>query len=209
MQENPRSNGQFMYSPNNNTNENIEAYLQNRNKSFYLNNSYQNPENSLSLLPYNSMPISQYQVGYQFNPQFDNRQKNNTTNNISTNEINLESSIEPNLNNETEQNNTKNINNDEIKKEEPKNEIVQDPDLGEFEENKVEEKKNEEDEEVLSALSEESNNEKEYKNHLLAQYEKVKRVKNKWKVTLKGCIAQKDDMEYVCGKVHGELSRDW
>ena len=209
MQENPRSNGQFMYSPNNNTNENIEAYLQNRNKSFYLNNSYQNQENSLSLLPYNSMPISQYQVGYQFNPQFDNRQKNNTTNNISTNEINLESSIEPNLNNETEQNNTKNINNDEIKKEEPKNEIVQDPDLGEFEENKVEEKKNEEDEEVLSALSEESNNEKEYKNHLLAQYEKVKRVKNKWKVTLKGCIAQKDDMEYVCGKVHGELSRDW
>ena len=209
MQENPRSNGQFMYSPNNNTNENIEAYLQNRNKSFYLNNSYQNPENSLSLLPYNSMPISQYQVGYQFNPQFDNRQKNNTTNNISTNEINLESSIEPNLNNETEQNNTKNINNDEIKTEEPKNEIVEDPDRDIFEQNKVEEKKNEEDEEVLSALSEESNNEKEYKNHLLAQYEKVKRVKNKWKVTLKGCIAQKDDMEYVCGKVHGELSRDW
>ena len=209
MQENPRSNGQFMYSPNNNTNENIEAYLQNRNKSFYLNNSYQNPENSLSLLPYNSMPISQYQVGYQFNPQFDNRQKNNTTNNISTNEINLESSIEPNLNNETEQNNTKNTNNDEIKKEEPKNEIVEDPDGDVFEQNKVEEKKNEGDEEVLSALSEESNNEKEYKNHLLAQYEKVKRVKNKWKVTLKGCIAQKDDMEYVCGKVHGELSRDW
>ena len=74
---------------------------------------------------------------------------------------------------------------------------------------KSKKKKNEGDEEVLSALSEESNNEKEYKNHLLAQYEKVKRVKNKWKVTLKGCIAQKDNMEYVCGKVHGELSRDW
>ena len=214
MQENHRNNGQFMYSPNNNTNDNIEAYLQNRNKSFYMNNSYQSPENSLSLLPYNSMPISQYQVGYQFNPQFDNRQKNNTTNNISTNEINLESSIEPNLNNETERNNEKKINNDEKKKEEPKKGNIDDPDdpdaeVYEKEENKIEEKKNEEDEEVLSALSEESNNEKEYKNHLLAQYEKVKRVKNKWKVTLKGCIAQKDDMEYVCGKVHGELSRDW
>lgn len=198
-----------MYSPNNNTNDNIQEYLHNRNKSFYMNNSYQNQENSLSLLPYNSMPISQYQVGYQFNPQFDNRQKNNINNNISSNEINLESSIEPNINNEIEQINEKNINNDEIKKEEAKEEIVNDPDLDVFEENKVEEKKNEGDEEVLSALSEESNNEKEYKNHLLAQYEKVKRVKNKWKVTLKGCIAQKDNMEYVCGKVHGELSRDW
>ena len=198
-----------MYSPNNNTNDNIQEYLHNRNKSFYMNNSYQNQENSLSLLPYNSMPISQYQVGYQFNPQFDNRQKNNINNNISSNEINLESSIEPNINNEIEQINDKNINNEEIKKEEAKEEIVNDPDLDVFEENKVEEKKNEGDEEVLSALSEESNNEKEYKNHLLAQYEKVKRVKNKWKVTLKGCIAQKDNMEYVCGKVHGELSRDW
>ena len=198
-----------MYSPNNNTNDNIQEYLHNRNKSFYMNNSYQNQENSLSLLPYNSMPISQYQVGYQFNPQFDNRQKNNINNNISSNEINLESSIEPNINNEIEQINDKNINNDEVKKEEAKEEIVNDPDLDVFEENKVEEKKNEGDEEVLSALSEESNNEKEYKNHLLAQYEKVKRVKNKWKVTLKGCIAQKDNMEYVCGKVHGELSRDW
>lgn len=198
-----------MYSPNNNTNDNIQEYLHNRNKSFYMNNSYQNQENSLSLLPYNSMPISQYQVGYQFNPQFDNRQKNNINNNISSNEINLESSIEPNINNEIEQINDKNINNDEIKKEEAKEEIVNDPDIDVFEENKVEEKKNEGDEEVLSALSEESNNEKEYKNHLLAQYEKVKRVKNKWKVTLKGCIAQKDNMEYVCGKVHGELSRDW
>ncbi len=198
-----------MYSPNNNTNDNIQEYLHNRNKSFYMNNSYQNQENSLSLLPYNSMPISQYQVGYQFNPQFDNRQKNNINNNISSNEINLESSIETKINNEIEQINDKNINNDEIKKEEAKEEIVNDPDLDVFEENKVEEKKNEGDEEVLSALSEESNNEKEYKNHLLAQYEKVKRVKNKWKVTLKGCIAQKDNMEYVCGKVHGELSRDW
>lgn len=198
-----------MYSPNNNTNDNIQEYLHNRNKSFYMNNSYQNQDNSLSLLPYNSMPISQYQVGYQFNPQFDNRQKNNINNNISANEINLESTIEPNINNEIEQINDKNINNDEIKKEEAKEEIVNDPDLDVFEENKVEEKKNEGDEEVLSALSEESNNEKEYKNHLLAQYEKVKRVKNKWKVTLKGCIAQKDNMEYVCGKVHGELSRDW
>ena len=198
-----------MYSPNNNTNDNIQEYLHNRNKSFYMNNSYQNQENSLSLLPYNSMPISQYQVGFQFNPQFDNRQKNNITNNISTNEINLESSIEPNINNETEQINYKNINTDEIKKEEEEKKIINDPDLDVFEENKVEDKKNEGDEEVLSALSEESNNEKEYKNHLLAQYEKVKRVKSKWKVTLKGCIAQKDNMEYVCGKVHGELSRDW
>ena len=67
------------------------------------------------------------------------------------------------------------------------------------------------DEEVLSSLSEESNNEKDYNNHLLAQYETVKRIKNnkKWKVNLKGCISQKDNMEYVCGKIHGELLKEW
>ena len=161
------------------------------------------------------MPFSQYQVGYQFpnnfNPHYENRQQNANTNNLSTNEINLESNIESNINNETEQNYDNNINNNENKKEEeePKQEIVVDPDQDVFEQNKVEDKKNEGNEEDLSALSEESNNEIDYSNNLLAQYEKVKRVKNKWKVTLKGCIAQKDDMEYVCGKVHGEVSRDW
>ena len=206
-----------MFSPENTTHDNIQAYLQQKNnQSFKMNNSFQNQEPSLSLLPYNSMPISQYQVGYQlpdnYNPNYGKRQLYNNTNNISTNEINLESSNEPNINNEIENNYENNINNNDKKKEEEqKKEIFIDPDREVFEENKIEEKKNEGNEEDLSALSDEdeSNNEKEYNNHLLAQYEKVKRVKSKWKVSLKGCIAQKDDMEYVCGKVHGELSRDW
>ena len=42
-----------------------------------------------------------------------------------------------------------------------------------FEKNEKKEKTDEGNEEVLSALSEESNNEKEYNNHLLAQYETV------------------------------------
>ena len=192
-----------MYSPNNNTDENIQEYLHNKQKSMYMNNSFQNAENSLSLLPYNSMPLSQYQIGaYQlsnnFNSQYEVKHQNYNNNNLSTNEINLETNNEPNLNNDTEQNTENKINNNENKKEErPKKE------------DKVKEKVDEGDEEVLSALSEESNNEKEYDNHLLAQYESVKRIKNKWKVNLKGCIAQKDNMEYVCGKLHGELSREW
>lgn len=204
-----------MYSPNNNTDENIQEYLHNKQKSMYMNNSFQNAENSLSLLPYNSMPLSQYQVGYQlpnnFNSQYEVKHQNyNNNNNLSTNEINLETNNEPNLNNDTEQNTENKINNKENKKEEgPKKEDIEDPDAIFFAKDKVKEKVDEGDEEVLSALSEESNNEKEYDNHLLAQYESVKRIKNKWKVNLKGCIVQKDQMEYVCGKVHGELEREW
>ena len=169
----------------------------------------------MSLLPYNSLPLSQYQVGYQlpnnFNSQYEVKHQNyNNNNNLSTNEINLETNNEPNLNNDTEQNTENKINNNENKKEEgPKKEDIEDPDAIFFAKDKVKEKVDEGDEEVLSALSEESNNEKEYDNHLLAQYESVKRIKNKWKVNLKGCIAQKYNMEYVCGKLHGELSREW
>ena len=64
-----------------------------------------------------------------------------------------------------------------------------------------------------SELSEDSDknseNEQEFNDHLLAQYQKVKRVKNKWKVTLIGCVVQKDNTEYIGGKVHGELAREW
>ena len=185
-----------MYSPNNNTDENIQEYYKNKQKNNYLNNSFQNADSSLSLMPYNSMPLSQYQIGgYQlsnnFNPQYESKNQN-YNNNLSTNEI-IETSNEPNINNEIEHNVENKI--------DPAEEI--------FEKNEKKEKTDEGNEEVLSALSEESNNEKEYNNHLLAQYETVKRIKTKWKVNLKGCIAQKDNMEYVCGKIHGELERDW
>ena len=202
-----------MYSPNNNTDENIQEYYKNKQKNNYLNNSFQNADSSLSLMPYNSIPLSQYQIGaYQlsnnFNTQYESKNQN-YNNNLSTNEI-IETSNEQNINNEIEHNVENKINNNENKKEErPKKEDIEDPDAIFFAKDKVKEKVDEGDEEVLSALSEESNNEKEYDNHLLAQYESVKRIKNKWKVNLKGCIAQKDNMEYVCGKLHGELSREW
>ena len=74
FQEIPRNNGHYMYSPNNNTDENIQEYYKNKQKNNYLNNSFQNADSSMSLMPYNSMPLSQYQIGaYQlsnnFNPQ--------------------------------------------------------------------------------------------------------------------------------------------
>jgi len=115
--------------------------------------------------------------------------------------------------NETENydnNSENNINEQNNKKEEEKNEII-DPDHDVFEQNKNEEKKEEinEEDDNLSDLSDEPKDEGEFDNHLLAQYEKVKRVKEKWKISLKGCIVQKDKKEYVCGKIHGELTRDW
>jgi transcription initiation factor TFIIA large subunit len=51
--------------------------------------------------------------------------------------------------------------------------------------------------------------EMETKDFLLAQYEKVHRVKNKWKCTFKDAILHINGKEYVFEKVVGELERDW
>ena len=150
--------------------------------------------------PYNSFNSPQYQSQNQIHnsrSQINNYQQNNPN---STDEINVETT---NVINETD-----NLN---IKKEEEKNVII-DPEHYDFEQNKNEEKKEEdknEEDDNLSDVSDEPKDEGEFENHLLAQYEKVKRVKEKWKISLKGCIVQKDKKEYVCGKIHGELTRDW
>ena len=69
--------------------------------------------------------------------------------------------------------------------------------------------KKDEESELSDESEKNSDNENEYNDHLLAQYQKVKRVKNKWKVTFIGCVVQKDNKEYICGKIHGELEREW
>lgn len=184
-----------MYSPDNNTNDNIDIYLQSKQNGSLMNNSYMSQEN---IIPYNSQNQSGYPIQNIINPQIEYRPLNYINN--STNEINNDSGNEENKIYEENQ-----INKVGAKKKEKEEIIDDDKDL--FEKDK-EEKKSEEGED-LSDLSEESNHEAEYKNNLLAQYEKVKRVKNKWKVNLKGCIVQKDNLEFVCGKVHGELAREW
>ena len=132
---------------------------------------------------------------------YNNQDYNKPLNDINRNNIN-NNIINNNFNN--------NANNDEEKKDD--NEI-EDPDEDMFRDqnNKVKEEESKKDDE--SQLSEDSeknsDNEQEFHDHLLAQYEKVKRVKNKWKVTLKGCVVQNDNKEYICGKVHGELEREW
>ena len=211
MSDMSRNTSQFMYSPNNNTNENIMAYLQKKQNDNFNNSSYISHDNSLNLIPYNSM--AQFPIGYQIpnnmNPQYEGGASN--YNNLTSNEINLETANEQNTNYEQGHNEENNININEVedKKEKKKKEkiVEDDPDKLLFGPSKPE--KDDEEGEDLSDLSEESNHEKEYNNNLLTQYEKVKRVKNKWKVNLKGCIVQKDQMEYVCGKVHGELEREW
>ena len=51
--------------------------------------------------------------------------------------------------------------------------------------------------------------EQESKDFLLAQYEKVHRVRSKWKCIFKDVILFINGKEYVFEKVHGELERDW
>ena len=177
-----------MYGKNNTTSENIDVYLQ--NKHLMENNT------SLNLSHYDSFYNPTYQGESQIHNNIVNQQ-NDTTN-------------ENNINNETNENNI-NENNDNDKKEEENNEL-EDPALKIFlldNKNDKQKKENDDEEDNLSDLSGESNDEKDFTDNLLAQYDKVKRVRNRWKVSLKGCIVQKDKTEYICGKVHGELSREW
>ena len=199
------NNNGLVYDKNNTTNENIDLYLKNQKQSFFVSNALISQD---YLSPYNSFNTPQYHNQNHNSRGQINTYHQNSAN--STNEINIETT---NMINETENydnNSENNINEQNNKKEEEKNEII-DPDHDVFEQNKNEEKKEEinEEDDNLSDLSDEPKDEGEFDNHLLAQYEKVKRVKEKWKISLKGCIVQKDKKEYVCGKIHGELTRDW
>ena len=181
-----------MYGKNNTTSENIDVYLQNKH--------LMEKNTSLNLSHYDSFYNPTYQGESQIHNNIVNQQ-NDTTN-------------ENNINNETNENNINENNdndNDDGKKEEENNEL-EDPALKIFlldNKNDKQKKENVDEEDNLSDLSGESNDEKDFTDNLLAQYDKVKRVRNRWKVSLKGCIVQKDKTEYICGKVHGELSREW
>lgn len=103
------------------------------------------------------------------------------------------------------------------KKSKEKNEDESDSEENQFKkDNKTEgngenDKNNEEDDEILSSLSEDNEEEadQESSDYLLAQYEKVHRVRNKWKVVFKDAILHCNGKEYVFEKVTGELDRDW
>ena len=193
----------YTYNKYNTTNENIDIYR--KNLEIELRNN-----TLLNLNPHNSFSNNAYQSSIQIQNQnsqnIDQRQ-----NSFNNNEINFETTTENNMI-ETQNfestygnNNNNTINNTAEKKE---NKLI-DPEEELFEMKNKKDKDKEEEEDELSSYNEDSYNEKDFSNLLLAQYEKVKRVKNKWKVSLKGCIVQKDKKEYVCGKIHGELAREW
>lgn len=98
--------------------------------------------------------------------------------------------------------------NKDLKKQEDNNESDEDADAFK---KKEAVKKDENDEcEELSELSAESNKDEiEGKDFLYAQYDKVHRVKSKWKCSFKDAILQINGKEYIFEKVTGELERDW
>ena len=49
----------------------------------------------------------------------------------------------------------------------------------------------------------------ESKDYLLAQYERVHRVRNKWKCIFKDAILHINGKEHVFDRVNAELERDW
>ena len=193
----------FEYSPYNTANQNIEEYKrpQMLEKQILYYNNNTNTQNMQETL-------------------IDNNNNNVESNNQSENLTKKESEgMGNNSNKDSNKNSNKELNNKEkkdkkAKKKKKEEEKIEDPDEMLFQnagEKKDGEKKDEDDEN--SELSECSENyydvEKDYNEKLLAQYESVKRIKNKWKINLKGCVVQKDNEEYICSKIHGELSRDW
>ena len=53
------------------------------------------------------------------------------------------------------------------------------------------------------------NNEDEGRDFLYTQYEKVHRVKSKWKCNFKDAVLQINGKEYIFDRIVGELERDW
>lgn len=201
------------YPPENNTNQNIELYMkkygyQNHNynmdyqnyQNIHLASSDQplfpNIQNHYNNIPYNSNMNSQYQnyISTENLSSSLNENKINSINKINNN--NVINSMNNNKSNVKEVKEDEDVDPDEV--------YFNNPDNNNNEDSKVNEN-----EELSSDSGQNSDNEQEFKDQLLAQYQKVKRIKNKWKVQLKGCVVQKDDKEIICGKVTGELEREW
>lgn len=70
-------------------------------------------------------------------------------------------------------------------------------------------KNDDEDGEELSSLTNTINNEEIEKDFLYTQYEKVHRVKTKWKCIFRDAILQISGKEYIFDKITAELERDW
>ena len=124
------------------------------------------------------------------------------------------------LNKKNYQNENINLNNGtniitSVKEESPKNikkEEDEDSDEEAFKikDENVNKNVNEEEGEELSELSAESaKDEIEGKDFLYAQYDKVHRVKTKWKCSFKDAVLQINGKEYIFEKVVGELERNW
>ena len=208
-------NHQNIYSPENNTSQNIEIY-QKLNKNQNINNNNQtinNQNESYYLLSYDNNNI----IG---NPTYPITDYLQSPNNVQIKDNNLYNNYNNSLNNENidnknnnQINNDKNDNKIKNKNEKENKDIVEDPDEILFRNNdkKKEDVKNEEEESLSSDSDKNSFDEKEYNNVLYGQYvkDKIKRIKNRWKVHLHGCIVNNDNKEIVIGKVNGDLERDW
>jgi hypothetical protein len=211
---------QNIYSPNNNTSQNIAIYNrlnknQNNNNNipsinqqdpYYLYSYDNNANNSFQIADYYRSPNMPMKDNNMYNYNNINNENIDNKNNIINNQINKQ--INNQINNDKSDTKIKNKNEKENK------EVVEDPDEILFQNNdkKKEDIKNEE-EEILSSDSDKNSfDEKEYSNNILyGQYskDKIKRIKNRWKVYLQGCIVNYDNKEIVVGKVNGDLEREW
>ena len=185
------------FDVNNNNNNNKDIYSEQlSNQNLILNNNNFN----LNLQQYNNNKSLNTPI---LNSQYLEDNKQNILKKFDNISIN-------NNNNNNNNNSTENLN-QEIKTEED------DIYLKYFNENshKFEEKEEnneqKENDEVLSELEDEADEEedKDSKDYLLCQYEKVHRVKTKWKVTLNEVILHAKGKEYVYKKLNGDLERDW
>ena len=76
---------------------------------------------------------------------------------------------------------------------------------------KKEDGKGENSDDELSDLEDKEEPKEDETNYdkLITEYESVKRIKNKWKITFKNVLYQVEGKEIVIGKMTGEFTRDW
>ena len=137
----------------------------------------------------------------------DNLKNNNNLINDFIHNESLENKIEEKKDNEINDNSNEDIKNNEEEDRDPDEDLFQDDNN---KKNNEKENNEQENDEKLSPLQEENDDiEDEYNDVLISQYEKVHRIKNKWKVVFKDVIMKCNGKEILLDKICGELERDW
>lgn len=184
------------------TNQNIELYKKNREKQLNINPIFNDINRNSTLIHNSNLNDDLHKIGNNFN----HIKKNNS--NIENNPYNIKGKIINNINhisNNINGTSEKGIGNEDYDSDEEAFKVKEEVNNQQIDQNN----NNDDEGEELSSLSNVSMNNEEIKDFLYTKYEKVHRVKSKWKCNFKDAVLQINGKEYIFDKIVGELERDW